>query len=205
MVKKHRKPNTVSLYIEGGGDQRTLRDELRYGFAAFFSQAGCKGKMPKIVACGGREQAFERFQIAWTSGEQAILLVDSEELVNSNSAWEHFRQRKGDQHWTKPEGASDDTAHLMVCCMESWFLADREALIKYFGQGFNVNVLPHESNPIESIPKERVFDSLERATKESQKGPYDKGNHSFKLIASIDPKKVEEASPWAGKLLDKLR
>ena len=208
MVKKNQKSKSFYLYIEGGGDQAELHDKLRRGFSKFFDGAGCRGKMPRIVACGGREQTFDRFQTAVFAGEEAILLVDSEELVSETckSAWEHFQIREGDKHWTKPEGASDDDAHLMVCCMESWFLADRDTLKKYFGQGFNENALPHVNNPIESNTKNNVIDGLKSATRNCKtKIVYNKGEHSFALIGLIDPKKVEKASTWAEKLLDKLR
>ena len=198
----------VKVFIEGGGDSEALHSELRRGFAAFFVKAGCKGKMPKIVAGGGRDHTFDRFQTAVTNGERAVLLVDSEELVveNCESPWQHFQKRTGDQHWTKPQNASNDDAHLMVCCMESWFLADRDTLRRYFGQGFNENVLPNENNPIESISKQTILDGLKNATRHCKtKIPYAKGEHSFVLIGRIDPAKVELASPWAKKLLEKLR
>ena len=207
MVRKVQKHESVFLYIEGGGDRAALHDELRYGFAQFFSKAGCRGTMPRIVACGGRAQAFDRFQTACANGKRAILLVDSETLVNATceSPWEHFQTREGDERLVKPQRVSDDDAHLMVCCMESWFLADRDALTTYFGHGFNENALPHENNQIESIPKERVLGELARATKNSRKGQYDKGRDSFTLIGLIDPQKIEEKSPWAERLLKKLR
>ena len=206
MVKKL-KPQSVCLYIEGGGRQKELQEELRRGFRRFFEKAGCGERMPKIVAGGGREQTFDRFQTAITIGEKAILLVDSEDLVHTTckSPWKHFEQRKGDKHWTQPKEASDDDAHLMVCCMESWFLADRDVLKEYFGHGFNESVLPHKDNPIESVPKQKVLDGLKNATKNcKKKAGYDKGEHSFALIGLIDPKKVEEASPWAKKLLERI-
>ena len=92
MVMKLKKSESVYLYIEGGGDQAVLHDELRRGFIMFLSKAGCKGNMPRIVACGGRNQAFDRFQTALNTGNKAVLLVDSEEMadVACQSAWKHF-------------------------------------------------------------------------------------------------------------------
>ncbi len=137
-----------------------------------------------------------------------MLLVDSEDLVaeNCSSAWEHFKNRDGDKHWKKPDNCADDDAHLMVCCMESWFLADRENLKKFFGPELNETKLPHPNNSVESVPKQQIYVALEQATKPCKtKKTYDKGTHSFDLIGQIDPKKVEAASPWARKLFDKLR
>ena len=38
------------------------------------------------------------------------------------------------------------------------------------------------------------FTGLQRATKDCQKGEYDKGQHSFQILARIDPAKVRMAS-----------
>lgn len=203
MVK--RRNDTVHLFVEGGGDSADLKKKLRSGFAKFFKRAGLT---PAIHAGGGREQTYDKFRTGVGDGKCCVLLVDSEDLVaeNGSSAWEHFNNREGDKHWTKPENASDDAAHLMVCCMESWFLADRVTLKSFFGPDFNETKLPHPNNPVESVSKQQVYTALERATKPCKsKKTYDKGTHSFDLIGQIDPAKVENASPWARKLFEKLR
>jgi hypothetical protein len=49
---------------------------------------------------------------------------------------------------------------------------------------------------------------LEQATRDTKtKGAYDKGKHSFKLLATLDPKLVRNAGPWAERFfatLDRL-
>jgi hypothetical protein len=46
---------------------------------------------------------------------------------------------------------------------------------------------------------------MKQATKDCQKGEYSKGQHSFQILALIDPAKVRAASPkHAGRLLDVL-
>lgn len=44
----------------------------------------------------------------------------------------------------------------MVQCMENWFMADKECLALFFGQGFNVNALPNNPN-IEAILTTDIF------------------------------------------------
>lgn len=133
-----------------------------------------------------------------------MLLVDSEDAVNDKSPWAHLTHRVGDQ-WPTPTHATDDHCHLMVQCMESWILSDRNTLSKFFGQGFNVNALPTESKSIESIPKESTYQTLKDATRDCKtKKPYHKGNHSFQLLALIDPDKVSAASPWANRFITTL-
>ena len=96
--------------------------------------------------------------------------------------------------------------HLMVQCMESWFLADRETLKLFFGQGFKENQLPALANSIEKIAKTQIYQCLANATSECKtKAKYGKGEHSFKLLSIINPVKVMNASPWAKRLIDDLK
>lgn len=98
--------------------------------------------MPKVVACGSREHAFKDFQNALKNQKHglALLLVDSEGPVSKNiSSWTHLQNQNG---WERPAEVTDERAHLMVQCMEAWFLADREKLATFFGRGFNREVLP---------------------------------------------------------------
>lgn len=159
--------------------------------------------MPRIVACGGRDRAYEDFCTAQKTASDAfiVLLVDSEEDVEIGAdPWEFLERR---DNWSKPDGATDDNAHLMVQCMEAWFLADSDALVQFFGNGFNANLLPNRRD-VENIPKQDVYDALKRATRSSRKKEYRKGNHSFDLLAKLDPQKVMDASPHAKRLVNTL-
>jgi hypothetical protein len=132
------------------------------------------------------------------------LLVDSETVVQrGKTVWEHLKARPGD-NWDKPEGAKNDQAFLMVQVMESWFLADREALKAFFGIGYRAQTIPKWPH-LEEVPKDRVFSALEQATVACGKRRYAKGNRSFSLLAQISPAKVETASPNAKALFERLR
>ena len=195
---------TTKVYVEGGGDSARLQAECRRGFRKLIEKAGLTGRMPRVIACGGRGNAYERFCTAMHKPDPnvfPILLVDSEDAVAA-APWQHLKDR---DKWDRPENAEDDQVHLMVQCMEAWFLADRRQLADYFGQGFRENALPGNAN-IEEIPKRKVFDTLASATRDTKtKGRYDKGSHSFRLLALIDPAKVGGASPHAQRLFDTLR
>jgi len=194
------------IYVEGGGDSKMLRTECRRGFNEFLQRAGFKKRMPRIHACGGRQDAYDTFCIAIANllpGDACMLLVDSEAPITVKSPWEHLHGREGDG-WTKPEHASDDHCHLMVQCMESWFLADRETMVGFFGQGCVEHALPRNAN-IESIAKKDLYDALKNATRNCKtKNAYGKGEHSFQLLAKIDPAMVSGASPWARRFLQIL-
>lgn len=192
---------SVTIYVEGGGDQRALKSRCRDGFSAFFAKVVPAGQRPKVVACGSRADAFDAFKTALRTGERAVLLlVDAEEPYEPGCpGWQHLRQRPGD-HWERPPAATDDHLHLMVRCMEAWFLADRAALAAFFGQGFQESALPGRRE-VEQIAKADLFSALERATKPSRKGKYGKGEHSFKLLGQIDPRRVAAVSPHVKRLL----
>lgn len=212
MVKRIK--NDVFVYAEGGGSgahSAALQTEFRQAFAAFLAKTDLgTTRRPRIVPCGGREQAFDSFCTAIRQGQNALLLVDSEAPVHpqneppqspSHQPWRHLATQAG---WTKPVQATDDDAHLMTECMESWFLADWNAIANFFGPGFNAGAKPF-SLP-EKTSKLSVYAALQSATATCRtKLPYGKGAHSFKLLSLIDPAKVAQSSPWAKRFLDELR
>ena len=193
---------SIKLYVEGGGDSKTLRTACREGFGTFIEKAGLSGRMPRIVACGGRDEAYDKFKIAHASQDgTSLLLVDAERPVDQAGAWEHLQGAPDE--WPRPGGAADDQCHLMVQLMESWFLADRDALEEFYGQGYRENALPQ--NPqIERVAKDDVLDGLDRAARDTSKRGYDKGAHSFEILAKLDPEKVKDASPRAKHFIEAL-
>jgi len=203
----------VNLYVEGGGDSNALKTFCRQGFSSFITKAGVKNR-PRVVACGGRRDAYESFCTAIANGQQAMLLVDSEAAISSGcqngepenwSPWKHLKQRPGDG-WDKPNEAQERDCHLMVQVMECWFLADRESLASFFGQGFKENQLPPTARAIEEISKDDVYRALANATAHCKtRAPYGKGEHSFKLLALVNPASVANASPWAERFITELK
>ena len=195
---------TAVFYIEGGGDNRRLGTQFREGWASFFRRAEFRGRMPKVVRGGTRQQTFNRFITALgdsKGGTVPILLVDSEgPVTTTHSVWQHLHTR---DRWDKPASAGNDQAFLMVQVMETWFLADRNALQTYFGERFTANAI-RQWPQLEEVPRETVFDTLEKATAGCTK-PYAKGKVAFELLAQIDPALVEGACPHAKSLLDRLR
>lgn len=196
----------ITIYVEGGGEKKDAKDlktKCRKGFQKFFEKAGLAAQMPAVVACGSREQAFKDFKKALATPDiLPILLVDSEAPVNQDSVWGHLLVR---DQWLCPASATEEQAHLMAQCMESWFLADKACLEAYFGQGFHPNVLPQ--NPrVEEIPKQDVFDGLKNATRHcKRKSTYNKGEHSFKILEELSPTKVIGSAPYAKRLLETLK
>ena len=193
----------VKVYVEGGGDRRETRTKCRKGFNYFFRKTDLARQMPRVISCGGRQKTYDKFCTAVAQAEEdtfIVLLVDSEAPVTGRP-WLHLRDR---DNWLTPSNATDNNAHLMVQCMEAWFLADKDTLAGYFGQGFNRNALPGRSN-VEAISKTDLNECLKRATRNSTpKGAYHKGNHSFEILSTLNPQQVIDASPHAKRLIRTL-
>ena len=192
----------VTVFVEGGS-RGNLATECRKGFRKFFENAGLRDHMPSIVACGNRNDALDRFCVALSDSpaeEIPFLLVDSEAPVKPNTtSWQHLSIRDS---WKRPDNAQDDQAHLMVQCMESWFVADISALETFFGAGFRP---PAKRDNVEVIPKQDVLGNMEASSQQSKKGAYHKGRHSFDILAHIDPAQVTQRSPFARQLIDTLK
>jgi hypothetical protein len=195
---------SVTIYVEGGGNQAATKSRCRRGFSEFFKKILLPGQSPRVVACGSRNEALDYFRIALKQdrGPGVVLLVDSEAPITPDAAvWPFLKGRDG---WDAPTGATEDNTHLMVQCVESWFLADKPALAAFYGQGFNLNALPGQPN-VERIPKAEVFQALEQATRNTRtKGAYGKGSHGFDLMEHIDPSKVRTASVRAERFFQHL-
>lgn len=185
---------SAKVYVEGGGDSKDLHSRCREGFRRLFEKCGFKGRMPRLVACGGREDAYDDFTSAHgaTRGSDYVaLLVDSEEPVaDIERIWDHLRHHDG---WSKPTGAYDGQALLMTTCMETWVAADRGALREHFGHGLQESALPSSVN-MESRPRHQVQDGLENATRKC-KGPYEKGKRSFEVLGKLDPAVLRQHLP----------
>lgn len=191
----------VTVFIEGGGDSPAQQANFRENFQALLTKAGLSGKKPKVAVCGGRSLAYNSFK-NYSKG-YGLLLVDSESPVVDTSPWDHLKNREEDK-WDKPAGATDEQCHLMVQCMEAWFIADKETLKIYYGSAFKENKLPQHTK-IADAPKTSILDGLKKATKDCKsKGSYSKGAHSFKILGLIDPSKARSKCAWAERFFSTL-
>ncbi|MBU0510178.1 MAG: DUF4276 family protein [Chloroflexi bacterium] len=196
---------TVNIYVEGGGDSKELHIRCRQGFRKLLEKAGFIGRMPGIVACGGRGTAFDRFETAVevsNTTDYPILLVDSEEPVSKGvNSWEHLNSRDG---WKRPDRADDDQAQLMVTCMETWIIADRAALSDFFGDCLQTSALLPETG-LEQYDRHRVQDTLENATRPcGSRRAYRKGRRSFQVLERLNPDTLRQYLPHFKHLIETL-
>lgn len=88
--------------------------------------------------------------------------------------------------------------------MEAWFLADRNVLVEYYGDGFLVNRLPATST-IEEIPKSDLKPKLKSAAENTSKKRYDETKHGADILSGLDPSKISEVSPHAKRFFEILQ
>ncbi|MBF0587677.1 MAG: DUF4276 family protein [Magnetococcales bacterium] len=203
------------VYTEGAGkpnqkNSKNLRIRLKKAFTLFIKRS-IKQTYPGhttgsdvnfvVIPCGSRDQAFKFFSRSWPlkKGDPIpLLLVDSEEPIHDDlEPWTFLTDR---EPWERPENATNHYVHLMVNCMENWFLADLGTLDNYFGPGFNTAALP-KTLPIEKALKNDVMKGLKQASRNSRRGIYHKGRHSFDILEQIDPTKLQRKAPWACRFL----
>lgn len=180
------------IFIEGGGDSKELHIECRRAFRCLLEKSGFAGRMPRLVACGGRNAAYDDFTTAHEnvrSRDYVGLLVDSEDPVkNIYKTWAHLESR---DRWQRPEEAEDEQVFFMTTCMETWIVADHQALETFFGSCLQKNVLP-SLNGIEKKTRQRIQNALIQATKSCGK-KYKKGKRSFELVQRLNPERLKTA------------
>jgi hypothetical protein len=194
----------LAIYMEGGGRGKDTKVALRLGMNAFLGSlkeaAHAKAWSWNLVPCGGRDQAYKAFNHARAAGEYAVvvLLVDAEEAVNAGPC-AHLSSR---DRWNLA-GVGDNVMHLMVQVMETWIVADPDALAVYYGQQFRRNALPRTQN-LEEVAKRDIAKALERATHDTKKGDYHKIRHASALLKRIDPAKARRRCPSCERLFRDL-
>jgi hypothetical protein len=196
----------VVIYLEGGGDVRETQAQLRQGMDAFLrplrEMADSRGWRWRLVALGGREQAFRRWNnaVAREPGALHVQLVDSEEEV-TRPPCEHLRRRQGDG-WVI-DNAIESQVHLMAQCMETWLVADPQGMAGYYGKNFEPGRLPKRQN-LEEEPKQSIYDAIKRATRKTSKGAYGKIKHASALLALVDSNRARARCPHCERLFATL-
>jgi hypothetical protein len=175
-----------TIYLEGGGDSRELQSRCREGFSKLLERCGYGGRMPRLVACGGRGAAFERFETALIRARKddfVALWIDSEDpMTDIEATWEHLHAR---DHWTRPAGATNEQVLLMTTCMETLIVADRATLAEHYGADLQESALP-SLHKLEGRSRDAIQDALSHATRNCRNA-YVKGKRSFEVLAKLDP------------------
>ena len=181
------------LYVEGGGDNKELKTRCREGFHKLLERSGFVGRLPRIIACGSRNDALDAFETALRRDAVNFvgLLVDSEDpIADIEETWGHLKAR---DEWDCPAGATDDQVMLMTTCMETWIVTDRAALRQHYKNCLQESALPAMSDP-ENRDRHIVQDALIRATRNCSNA-YAKSKRSFDALANVNPVELARHCP----------
>ena len=185
----------IRVYVEGGAQGKTADSDFRRGWKKFLNElhelARANGYHSLEVVRGkGRSTTFRRFTRHKTahSNDLCVLLVDAETAVQEHTdVWDVIARRTED-HWQRPSWATQSYLYLMVQFVETWLLTDQDALQKFFGRDFNRTHLP--TTNLEARSKGEIERALDKATRNSSKGPYRHGQ-AHEIIGIVDPDKVK--------------
>lgn len=201
----------IQIYIEGGakGQDRASSVELRKGFSTFFAELVEKARENnirfKLIICGSTEITCKIFSQASEKSSNGFLalLVDSDFPVSEDETPKSFLQKQEKLKKCDLRKVNENQCHLMVQVMESWFLADVEALKKHFGQDFKEHKL-RKNKKVEEIAKDDVLNSLKESTKDRKKGSYHKIQDGAKLLEIINSNRVREVAPNCERLFQTI-
>ncbi|MHC9540603.1 MAG: DUF4276 family protein [Vulcanimicrobiota bacterium] len=189
---------SACIFIEGGGDSKELRTRCREGFSKLLVKYGFDGKMPRLIACGGRDAVYDKFKTELArndSNDYVAMWIDSEEpLEDVELAWEHLRKVTTVTPWDKPAGADDDQVLFMTTCMETWIVADRNTLKEHYGSKLQKSALPPVLPELERRTRDEVQDKLEHATRNCSNA-YRKGKRSFEVLSKLMPDNLKNSLP----------
>ncbi len=183
-----------TIYLEGGGDSTQLKIRCRQGFRKLLAKCGFAGRMPRLVACGGRGATLDHFETTHKTkivGEHVAMLIDSEDpMADIEAAWAHLKARDG---WDRPPGTSNSQVLQMTTCMETWIIVNRVALARHYGRKLRTSALPPLVN-VESRTRHDVQTRFVNAT-EKCSNAYAKGKRSFEVLGELDPEVLKPHLP----------
>jgi hypothetical protein len=197
----------VTVLVEGGGDDNSLKSRAAAGLRKLIEKLGLKNR-PAIEFLGGRDEVYKRFCREVDRPREPrlyLLLVDSEEEVpyatNDHPRWHHLASR---DKWQRPSAnVTDAHLHFMVTAMETWIVADKNAIRDRFPADYRDVI--SDGTRFESLSKSTVLDLLQRATNRNEReGRYKKGVISFELLARVNPDTLRKNCPHAHRFFEEL-
>lgn len=188
------------VYVEGGGGKQ-LNRTCRMAFGKLFERSGFRGRNPRIVPSGSRNDTYDHFRSKHDNNDSSetfvAMLVDSEAPVDDiERTWEHV---SGRDNWAKPASATDEQVLLMTTSMETWIVADRVTLNEHYGANLRETKLPPLHN-LEARHTKDVLEALNSATKDCG-SPYAKGSNSFAVLEKLNPEALKNHLPSFNRVL----
>jgi hypothetical protein len=196
----------IKVYVEGGGNTSKTQEQLRVGFNGFFRElkqlASANDCKLNFIPCGGNTETFRDFEIALKSRNDAIkvLLVDSDGPVTQQPK-KHLKIKNPD--------VMDEQYHLMVQIMESWFIADINALYEFYKEELDEECLTvfEDVEDVENIDRKEIEMALRNATKGTSYGDYceyGKIRHASEILKKLNANTVRRKAAHCDRLFTTL-
>lgn len=157
----------------------------------------------EVVARGSTEHTIKSYVegVRQFSPQCSVaLLVDADGPVMGTPA-KHIEAKLNSAH--APAQARNNI-FLMVQCMESWLIADANALASCFGNKLRPRALPQNPD-IELVARRDVASALDDAVKGTPAGQYRKVRDAIKILEKLSPEAVAKRSKHARMLHEFLR
>jgi hypothetical protein len=181
----------LQIIFEGG---HRGNEQHKRGLKEFLDKVSPDGHKIKVVLGFGRVQAAGSFLDRVKKGANAFLLIDAEGPLTAQSI----------STVIGPElAAYRDRVFFMVQVMESWFIADSNALVDV--RNAKLSMLTDELNRyggnIEGISKPHAQALFAKATDPHLCSAENGKGLRLSYLAKIDPEKLRKASPEAARLI----
>jgi len=174
---------------------------LRKGIKEFFGKMTPPEVVIEPIACKNKPVARFLESMAEYPDDDCLLLMDGHKVAGTdryrNENLIALLQEKTNDGRIKE--ASPSHLHFMVIEMEAWFLADREAMVTFYGDTLRESSLP-KSNSVESLSRDKIWQAIRESTVNSVKGEYHKTRHGGELLGLLDPERVA-ARAWHCRVL----
>ena len=183
---------------------------LKRGFRNLFERHASRARGKRIrfdlISGGSNAETVKDFlkSCRENPSDLNVLLVDSE--GPAPSADDAIRALRSRRYWDANAAVDDGQINFMVQAMEAWFIADRRALARHFGNQFNANSLPNPRNS-ETVSPNGLTDSINQALRASggRRGRrYDKIRDGARRLELLDENAVRQSCPSFGRLTDFL-
>ncbi|WP_276951362.1 DUF4276 family protein [Helicobacter rodentium] len=191
--------NKIKIYVEGGGN-RNLDSSLRKAFNKLLREYGICERNCKVIAGGDGGNALNSLVVSLEKYPNSIALIDSEEIIDTQSKLEHLRKTIKNQD--KLKGITENNLFFMVVCMESWIVSDAEALKKHYGPGFKETKI--QTSDLIHKDKAKIMKMLKDSIREYKNKEYDK-SESFKILEKASVQKIVKSNSYAKEFFEFLK
>lgn len=168
------------LFIEGTSD--TANGDLKAGFGHLLEKK-LKGRMPTLDMGEGKTQTIRKFLASANS--KLLCDLDGPESTRGSD----LSKYKLSAHRAQ--------VFYMIEEMEAWFISQPTILDQFYKTDVSKKLAKKPASEFREPDKE-----LQKITKDTQRGSYQKVKHGIQLLAALDPEKLMQDFPDFKRLVE---